>query len=137
MNKTLALVAANTLLIVHVAFVVFVILGLALIYLGYFFNWSWVRNFWFRILHLLAIAIVVLQSWFGIICPLTIWEMQLRQQAGDATYSGSFIAHWLQQLLFYQAPQWVFILCYTIFGALVVLSWFVVKPYRRSKKDRL
>lgn len=137
MNKTLALVAANTLLIVHVAFVVFVILGLALIYLGYFFNWSWVRNFWFRILHLFAIAIVVLQSWLGIICPLTIWEMQLRQQAGDATYSGSFIAHWLQQLLFYQAPQWVFILCYTIFGALVVLSWFVVKPYRRFKKDRL
>ncbi len=137
MNKTLALAAANTLLIVHMAFVVFVILGLALIYLGYFFNWSWVRNFWFRILHLLAIAIVVLQSWFGIICPLTIWEMQLRQQAGDATYSGSFIAHWLQQLLFFEAPPWVFILCYTVFGALVVLSWFVVKPYRRTKKDRL
>ena len=72
--------------------------------------------------------LVTLQSWFGVICPLTTWEMALRRRAGDATYAGEFIAHWLEQILYYRAPPWVFVVCYTIFAALVVASWFWVRP---------
>ena len=77
---------------------------------------------------MIAIGIVVLQSWFGMICPLTNIEMALRSRAGDATYTGSFIAHWLDSLLYYRAPAWVFAVCYTAFGVLVVASWFWVQP---------
>jgi len=76
----------------------------------------------------LAISVVVVQSWFGILCPLTIWEMVLRKKAAGSIYEGSFISHWLNELLYYQAPPWVFAVCYTAFGALAVFSWFFVRP---------
>jgi hypothetical protein len=122
------LLAADLLLLVHVSFVAFVVLGLALVWLGKALRWAWVRNPWFRIAHLVAIGIVVLQSWLGMICPLTIWEMALRERAGGATYTGSFIAHWLDRILYYRAPLWVFAIVYTVFGALVIASWFWVRP---------
>lgn len=123
-------VLADAILIVHVAFVGFVVLGLAAVYLGHFRGWSWVRNFWFRAAHLVAISIVVVQSWAGIVCPLTDWEMALRARAGAETYAGSFIQHWLHALLYFDAPDWVFIVVYTLFGALVLGSWYFVRPQR-------
>ncbi len=122
------LIAADLLLLVHVLFVVFVIAGLVLILVGGAARWGWVRNPWFRLAHLVAIGVVVLQAWLGRICPLTIWEMALRERAGDVTYEGSFIAHWLNALLYYNAPAWVFTVAYTAFGLLVLLSWFWVRP---------
>ncbi|MFC6633688.1 DUF2784 domain-containing protein [Microbulbifer taiwanensis] len=122
------LFAADAILCTHVLFVAFVILGLALILLGGLRAWSWVRNPWFRLLHLTAIGVVVVQSWLSVICPLTIWEMALRERAGDEVYSGSFISHWLESILYYRLPDWVFVVCYTAFGALVVTSWFWVRP---------
>ena len=127
-NPTYYAIAADIVLFVHVCVVLFIVFGLFLILLGKKLNWNWVRNPWFRAAHLTAIGIVVLQSWVGEICPLTTWEMLLRAKAGEATYSGSFIAYWLGELLYYRAPDWVFILLYTLFAILVVFSWFWVKP---------
>lgn len=124
------LIFADLLLILHTLLVAFVILGLLATLIGYVRNWRWVRNYWFRLSHLVVIAVVVLQSWLGVLCPLTSWEMALRERAGEAGYDGSFIEYWLQSLLYYSAPDWVFILVYTVFGALVVLSWFLVRPRR-------
>jgi hypothetical protein len=120
--------AADLVLVSHALFVAFVVFGLVLVIAGKFFAWSWVRNRGFRIAHLVCIGIVVVQSWLGMICPLTTWEMTLRRQAGDAAYEGSFISHWLGELLYYQAPAWVFVMAYTLFGALVLISWFWVRP---------
>ncbi|MBB3232560.1 DUF2784 domain-containing protein [Halomonas stenophila] len=128
--------AADAILVVHAAFVVFVILGLALTLIGKPLAWHWVRNPWFRLAHLGAIGFVVLQTWLGTLCPLTVWEMALRERAGDALYTGSFVAYWLHRLLFYQAPAWVFIVVYTLFGGLVVLSWFWVRPRPFGGKGR-
>lgn len=120
--------AADAILLLHVLFVGFVVLGLILVFIGKFRFWSWVRNPWFRSAHLLAIAVVVAQSWLGVICPLTSFEMALRERAGDAVYAGGFIRHWLEIVLYYQAPPWVFVVVYTTFGALVIASWFWVRP---------
>ena len=128
--ELLYLIAADAILLIHVLFVIFVVLGLLLIFAGKFLNWRWVHNFSFRLTHLLAIGVVVLQSWLGAICPLTVWEMNLREKAGDSVYEGSFIAHWLQTLLYYRAAEWVFVLLYTLFGALVIASWYWVRPRR-------
>jgi hypothetical protein len=127
-SSALYSLAADALLVTHVLVAAFVILGLILVYTGRFLSWHWVRNRWFRVAHLLGTGIVVLQSWFGAICPLTIWEMKLRSMAGGATYAGSFIMHWLSEILYYQAPPWVFVTCYTFFGCLVLYSWFLVRP---------
>ncbi|AOY86839.1 hypothetical protein BKP64_00845 [Marinobacter salinus] len=128
MSTQWLLVLADLLLILHTMLVAFVILGLVAIFAGHFREWQWVRNFWFRLSHLIVIAIVVLQSWLGVLCPLTAWEMALREKAGDAGYEGSFIQHWLQSILYYSAPDWVFILAYSVFGTLVLVSWFIVRP---------
>ena len=122
------LVAADGLLIIHALFIAFVVFGLVLILTGLVRGWRWVRNPWFRFIHLGAIGIVVAQSWLNVICPLTIWENNLRKMAGEATYAGSFIQHWLHKLIFYQAEAWVFTLIYTAFGALVILAWYLVPP---------
>lgn len=137
-SDVLFLLAADVLLVSHILFVVFVVFGLALILFGKALGWNWVRNPWFRSAHVLAIGIVVLQSWIGIICPLTTWEMALRERAGESVYAGSFISHWLESLLYYQAPAWVFIVCYTAFAALVVATWIMVPPrrFRQSQTGR-
>lgn len=130
MNAQWFQILADLLLVFHTLLVVFVIFGLVATLVGYFRQWNWVRNFWFRLSHLVVIGIVVLQAWLGVLCPLTIWEMELRAKAGQGGYEGSFIQHWLETILYYNAPDWVFILVYTLFGTLVVASWFLVKPRR-------
>jgi len=128
MDGALYLFVADVILFTHVLFVAFVVLGLVSILAGKAFSWSWVRNPWFRLAHLAAISVVVLQSWLGAICPLTIWETALRERAGDAVYPGAFVSHWLETILYYRAPEWVFVVCYTFFGVLVVASWFWIRP---------
>ena len=123
-------IAADAVLYLHALFVVFVIGGLLLVLIGKWCGWAWVHDIRFRVAHLGAITVVVLQAWLGAICPLTQWEMALRARAGDATYSGAFIAHWVEQMLYYRAPDWVFVVIYTAFGALVAASWFWVRPRR-------
>jgi hypothetical protein len=121
--------AADAILLLHVLFVTFVVMGLILIYVGKAFSWSWVRNPWVRWGHLLAIGVVVAQSWLGIVCPLTRVEMALRVRAGDeSVYAGSFISHWLESILYFRAPPWVFVAGYTAFGALVLACWFGGRP---------
>jgi polyferredoxin len=132
MTKQLAYqIMADFLLFAHAFFIAFVVFGLLLIFLGLLLRWSWVRKLWFRLTHLLAIVIVVIQAWLGVICPLTIWENHFRMKAGDAVYSGSFISFWLHKLIFYQAEAWVFTAIYTAFGSLVLAAWVVCPPRLR------
>ena len=128
MSQRFYAVAADAMLVTHVFVVIFIVLGLLLVYVGRLLAWHWVRNPWFRLAQLIGIAVVVVQSWLGLVCPLTTWEMALRAKAGEAVYEGSFIKHLLSDLLYYQAPPWVFVVCYTGFGGLVLISWFWVKP---------
>lgn len=124
---------ADAVLVLHAAIAVFVVGGLLAVLLGNLLGWRWVNRRGFRIAHLAAIAVVVAQAWLGVDCPLTTLEMWLRARSGGATYSGGFIEHWLQRLLFYEAPPWVFVLGYTVFGALVAAAWFGLPARPRSR----
>ena len=129
---------ADFVLAMHFAVVLFVVGGLVLILAGNLIGWRWVNSLWFRLLHLAAIAIVVAEAWLGFTCPLTTLEMWLRAQSGvgiAANYSESFIGHWLQRLLFYSAPPWVFVLAYTFFGALVVAVWCRFPPTFKKRRQ--
>jgi multisubunit Na+/H+ antiporter MnhB subunit len=126
---------ADAILILHFAFIAFVVVGLVLILVGIFRRWAWIRNIWFRLAHLLAIGLVVAEAWCGIACPLTVWENTLRTTAGERGYAESFVAHWLHVVIFYDFPGWIFTAAYTAFGALVVLTW-VIAPPRTAKTRR-
>jgi hypothetical protein len=122
------LFAADAILILHSLVVLFIIMGLLTIIIGGLLEWNWIKKRWFRLLHLLAIVVVVVQAWLGRICPLTILEMWLRQQAGELSYEVSFVQYWLQRLLYYDFPLWVFAAAYTLFGLAVIASWFWFPP---------
>lgn len=128
---------ADAVLLLHTLIAAFIVGGLVLVLVGNLRGWPWVNALGFRLAHLAAIAVVVAESWLGIACPLTVLEMWLRQQAHVTTYSGSFIEHWFQQLLYYHAPPWVFVLAYSLFGALVVASWIWFPPTRFRNPKRL
>ena len=109
----------------------FIVVGLVVIVLGNVKDWRWVNAPWFRLAHLFAIAVVVAEAWSGIICPLTTFEGSLRAQAGFAPYRAGFVEHWLQRLLYYEAPPWAFVLGYTLFGLLVWSRGGIFRPCRR------
>lgn len=126
---------ADAVLALHVAIVAFVVGGLLLVVVGNLRSWQWVNALWFRLAHLAAIAVVVAESWFGMVCPLTTLEMWLRTKAGSAIYGGSFVEYWLQRILYYDAPGWVFTLGYSLFGLAVAAAWWYFPP-RAGKTGR-
>lgn len=119
---------AELILVTHALFVAFIILGLVLILLGGWRRWGWVKNWWFRVIHLLGIGIVIAESWLDTTCPLTDWENRLRVSAGGSAYPDSFVQHWLHEFLFYDFSPWVFTVAYTMFGMLVLVAWVLVPP---------
>lgn len=118
--------AADALLVVHFAIVVFIAGGLILTWIGAALHWAWVRNRWFRYLHLGAIAFVALEALVGMTCPLTEWEDALRGGARPE----SFVGRWVQQLLYYRAPEWVFTALYLAWAAATLLTLRLVPPAR-------
>ena len=118
---------ADLIVAIHVLYVSVVVFGFLAILLGGPLGWKWVRNRWFRIIHLLMIGYVAFEAIVGLDCPLTIWEYQLRQLAGQEHGEGSFVARLLHSLLFYQFEPWVFNTLY-ILTALLVLSTFWITP---------
>ena len=119
---------ADVVLTLHVAIVMFVVGGLVLVIVGNLRAWRWVNALWFRLAHLAAIAVVVAEAWFGVVCPLTSLENWLRVMARTTTYAGSFIEYWLQRVLFYEAPTWVFTVGYSLFALVVAATWWYFPP---------
>ena len=127
---------ANAVLLLHFAVVIFVVLGLPAIVLGNWRGWDWANNMWWRLAHLLAIAVVILQAWVGQYCGLTVLESMLWERAGQVGYQRTFIEYWVQRLLYYEGPLWIFALVYTIFGALVAWAWWRYPPnVRRAPRS--
>jgi Protein of Unknown function (DUF2784) len=116
---------ADVVLVVHFAFVLFVVGGFALILAGAVFGWRWVRNRAFRYLHLAAIVFVAVEALVGVMCPLTVWEHVLRRTAPEGP---SFVAHWVSRLLYYDLPGWVFTTGYVVLASAVAVTLWLVPP---------
>ncbi len=119
---------ANLILILHFFYVSFIIIGLAIIYLGYFMKWTFIRNPVFRWIHLSAMAIVIIEVLFGIFCPLTEWEAELRGAQKISAYSSGFIPYWVHHLLFYNWSPLVFESVYILLFLFMIASMFIVPP---------
>jgi hypothetical protein len=122
---------ADLVLVLHIAYVTFVVGGLAAIGLGAWRGWGWVRNPWFRTIHLGMIAIVVAESGAAVACPLTTLENTLRRRGGQQAYELDFVAYWLHRAMFFRFEPWVFVVAYSLFGLAVVGSLILVPPRRR------
>ena len=127
-------ILADVVLSIHFGVVAFVVGGLTLVVVGNLSGWEFVNAWWFRLAHLAAIAVVVVQAWLGVVCPLTTLESWLRGQAQQSAYEAGFIEYWLQRVLYYDAPAWVFTVAYTIFGLAVAAAWWRFPPRRRRSR---
>ena len=125
---------ANMILFFHLFYISYIIIGLLLIYLGYFLKWRFIRNPLFRWTHLAAMGIVIFETLFGIFCPLTEWEAALRRAAGESlSYSAGFIPYWIHRLFFYDWPTWVFSLIYGLFFLLMIATIFIIPIHHKKK----
>lgn len=116
---------ADVVLVVHFAFVLFVVGGFALILAGAALGWRWVRNRAFRYAHLAAIVFVAAEALVGMSCPLTVWEHVLRRTSPDGP---SFVARWVSRLLYYDLPEWVFATAYVVFASAVAVTLWLIPP---------
>jgi hypothetical protein len=118
-------VLADAVLVVHFAFVLFVVGGFALVLAGGALGWRWIRNRAFRYAHLAAIAFVALEALAGVACPLTVWEDALRR-AGAA--GPSFVGRWVRRVLYYDFPEWAFTVAYVLFAIAVAVTFRLIPP---------
>jgi hypothetical protein len=124
---------ADVIVAVHLAYVCFVIFGELLILLGIAFRWSWIRNPWFRWIHLFMILLVAVEAILQIECPSTTWENALRRMAGETITGETFIGHFLNNILFLQAEEWVLTTCYIGFALLVAATFWLAPPRWRRR----
>jgi Protein of Unknown function (DUF2784) len=127
-NPTTAKLLADALLALHLSVVLFVVGLLPLVLMGGARGWRWVRRRGLRLTHLGLMAFITAQTWLGQLCPLTVWEQDLRRLDGQGSYTQSFIEHWLSRLLYWTAPWWAFVAAYTGFAVLVAVAWWWVPP---------
>jgi len=120
--------AADALLVAHFLIVAFIVGGLILVWIGGAAGWRWVGNPWFRYVHLGAIVFVAAEGLAGYACPLTIWEDLLR----GGMRPESFLGRWVHRLLYYRAPEWVFVALHTAWALATLLTLWLVPPRRRA-----
>lgn len=117
--------AADALVLVHLSFILFVLLGGLLLL-------RWPRLIW---LHLPAVAWGIVVECLHLGCPLTPWENQLRRMAGQAGYEGGFIEHYLIPLIY---PAGLTPAIQLWLGAIVVLvnaavyAWLIGRWRRKT-----
>lgn len=127
---------ADTLVFLHLCYLVFTVGGELAVIAGWIRGWGWIRNRVFRFLHLASVLLVALEALLGIWCPLTVWEYRLRHAAGQVVEEDiSFVGRLLRMILFYEFPPVFFTVLYVGFGGLVLLTFIHVPP-RKKEQDK-
>jgi len=118
----------------HTLFVGFVVVGQLLIMIGLICRWQWVRNPWFRVVHLLCIGVVAAEAACGVTCPLTTWERDLRALAGQ-TVNDSAVGWFFNSILFFNMPREFFTWIHIGFGVLVLATFLIGFPRFRRRRS--
>jgi hypothetical protein len=123
---------ADLIVAIHIAYVVYVVGGLVAILIGAWRGRKWIRNPWFRVTHLLAILIVVMETFLKLNCPLTTWENQARATAQQPVDGSAFMDRLLTFILIGSAPRWIINGAYFVFGIAIVATFFWAPPRWKS-----
>jgi hypothetical protein len=124
---------ASMVLYLHFAVVVFNVFWIIAIPTGAWLNWSFVRSFWWRVVHLAVLGIVALQALIGALCFLTIWQTSLIRAAGGPSGEPSRIDEWLTRAVFWPLPMWAFVVLYVAALVFAAAMWWLVPPHRHAK----
>jgi len=124
-------VLGQLILATHLVVIAFNVAGLVLIPLGAALRWRWVRIRWLRMLHLASLAVVALQAAFGRDCFLTIWQAIATGEAPEP-----LITRWVNSLIYWPLPMWVFTAAYIAAFLYVVSLWWFVPSERRIVRER-
>ncbi len=126
-------VLADAIVIIHFAWILFMLLGFILTLCGFFYR-SFFDRWLFRTLHLCGIAYVSLLAIMGKYCPLTILENTLRTRYDpELGYPGSFIVHYIEKLVYPDVSPLI-ILIPTVIIAVFTIVVFIVRPPERIKE---
>ena len=116
---------SEAILVFHVAIITFNVVGLIMIPLGSWLGWRFVHILWLRLPHLGLLAAVAGQALAGRACILTIWQINL---AGHNETVPPLIMLWLNHLIYWNLPFWMFTLIYVLVFAYVIALWILVPP---------
>lgn len=121
-------IAADVIVLVHIGFVLFVVLGGLLVL-------RWRRLAW---LHVPAVVWGVTIEWAGWICPLTPLENSLRRRGGGIGYQGDFIEHYLLPLLYpaQLTREWQMILGGVALAINAIAYWWILRDARSRGKGQ-
>ena len=122
-----AALLADLVLVVHLAFVIFVVLGACLVV-------RWPKLVW---IHLPAVLWGVFTEFAGVVCPLTPLENALRQRGGQGGFAGGFIDHYVTALLYPQGltrGMQVALGAFALAVNLLLYCWVIAR--RRSGRPR-
>jgi hypothetical protein len=115
---------ANAVLLLHLAFIVFVVFGAGLV-------WRFPRLVW---LHIPAVLWAAVAEITARVCPLTPLENRLRWLGGEAGYRGGFIEHYLLPVIYpHELPRTVQIALGVAVLAINVIAYALI---RRRAKER-
>ncbi len=135
-----AALPANAVLALHLAYVAFTVGGQVAVLLGALLGWRWIRNRAFRLGHLAAVALVAVEALVGALCPLTLWEYQLREAAGDAAGERvGLVARIIRTLIYHDFPEWFFVALYVFWTGVVLATLIAIPPLppaRMRRRDR-
>ena len=124
---------ADVIIVAHFLYILFMLLGFLLTIYAVLFWEKFFDRWLFRSLHLLGIFYVASLSILGKYCPLTILENELRlRYEVSAVYSGSFIVHYLERLVYPDVNPLV-IQIPTVFLAIFTIVVFIVRPPKKIK----
>ena len=117
---------ADAVVILHLLFILFVVLGALLV-----LKWRWV--IW---LHIPAAVWGATIEFMGWICPLTPLENRLRLMAGESGYTGDFIGQYLLPIIYPGAltREIQFILGAAVILINVLLYLLVIRKARQKRK---
>jgi hypothetical protein len=132
-------ILADVVVALHLAYVSYVIFGELLIIVGIPLRWQWIRNFWFRVTHLVAMLYPAYQMFAGMDCPLTVWEVALLNAAGKPAEQRSFVGRLLNDLMFFDCgdDSWVWPWIYGSLAVIFVLTFVLAPPRWRKRRDQL
>ncbi len=118
--------AADALVVLHLAFALFVVFGGLLV-------WRWPRWAWVHVPAFAWGAVIEFNNW---VCPLTPLEQRFRVAAGEAGYSGGFVEHYLLPLLYPEGLTREIQLGLGLFVLAVNALVYGVWLWRRKQKGR-
>ena len=111
-------------LLFHFCIFLFMILSFFLIPIGYYQKWKWVKNKYYRLIHLILMGIIFIETTLGFMCPLTTLENFLRND----TEINNKITQIIHQIMYWDLPTYQFIILYLLSLLYLIFLWIFFKP---------